>query len=79
MLRTNPIEQDPDPLDMTWEHENIDRLTAGFYAPCFYCGKGWVLNYGSGGYFCENCIKKLRSASENSACHPESPGESQTD
>lgn len=79
MLRINHIEQDPDPLDMTWEHERGDIPMTGYYAPCFYCGEGRVLNYGSGGYFCENCIKKLRSASENSACRLESPEESQTD
>ena len=65
---------DPDPLDMTWEHQKEEYNCecwydpeTGFFEACSKKHEQEYLDY----------LKTLHSASENSACHPESPADHQ--
>lgn len=60
---------DPDPTDMTWEHQKEE--TVGMFS---LREADYRLYYNTDFTKLPSFIKKPHSASENSACRPESPG-----
>lgn len=68
MIEPKSLVNDPDPTDMTWEHEKEEVI--GMFS---LREKDYRLYYSADFTKIPSFTKKPHSASENSACHPESP------